>query len=472
METASGPTTGIINAPSCGRHTRKIAWANEDEEAGSSLPISQNDPMDYVTLETISQSIVRHGLTGASETKLLSAFCERCVEAGLALSSAMAVIDTLHPIWEGRAFCWRNDGVEEEPIIEYGSTSTGEAAERWQRSSFYHLLTTGDEEVRRKIGGGDPADFLLLEELLAQGHTDYLALVHRFASAGVIGEMDCIYSHWTTQKSGGFEAADCAALRRLVPTVALALKAASLARIAGTLVEIYLGKDAGQQVLSGRISRGVSERISAVLWFSDLCGFTTIADNSPPDEIIPLLNDYAEIVISAVHEAGGDVLKLIGDGTLAIFKMDDRAEACRAALRAEAQMSRGVEALNARRLAEGRPVTTLRLGLHLGEVFYGNIGSDQRLDFTVVGPAVNEVSRIVSMCRSVDRELLASAEFTAAMPDELRSQFVSVGRFALRGVRRPQELFTLDPDAAPRSTGSPPGQTSGNPKSKNYGANE
>lgn len=110
-------------------------------------------------------------------------------------------------------------------------------------------------------------------------------------------------------------------------------------------------------------------------------------------------------------------------------------------------MKKGIQALNARRLAAGRPVTSLRLGLHIGEVFYGNIGSDERLDFTVVGPAVNEASRIVSMCRSVDRDLLASQEFIASLPNDERARFVSVGRFALRGVRRPQKLFTLDPEA-------------------------
>lgn len=135
--------------------------------------------MDDALLDTISQSVVRQGLAGAGENELLSAFCERCELAGLALSSAIAVIDTLHPIWKGRAFRWRNDGVEEEPMFEYGRTSTGEGEERWHRSAFYHLLTTGDDEVRRKIGSGDPTDFLLLDELLAHGHTDYLALMHR-----------------------------------------------------------------------------------------------------------------------------------------------------------------------------------------------------------------------------------------------------------------------------------------------------
>ena len=219
------------------------------------------------------------------------------------------------------------------------------------------------------------------------------------------------------------------------------LKCVSLSRIAETLVEVYLGKDAGRRVLQGRISRGTAERINAVLWFSDLRGYTSLADSIEPAEVIPLLNDYAEVVISAVHEAGGDVLKLIGDGVLAIFQTTDAAAG---ALRAAREMKRRVAELSARRQAEGRPVTTVRLGLHVGDVFYGNIGSDERLDFTVVGPAVNEVSRIVSMCRSVDRDLLASAEFVAATPAADQARFASVGRFALRGVRRAQELFTLD----------------------------
>jgi adenylate cyclase len=230
-----------------------------------------------------------------------------------------------------------------------------------------------------------------------------------------------------------------------MPTLALTLKCASLARIAGTLVEVYLGRDAGRRVLAGRIARGVAERISAVLWFSDLRGYTTITDSAAPDEIIPLLNDYADVVISAIHQHGGEVLKLIGDGTLAIFRADDAADACARALAAEATMRSAVRVLNARRSGAGHSTTTPYLGLHVGEVFYGNIGSDDRLDFTVVGPAVNEVSRVASMCRSVDRLLLVSEDFRRATPEDARARLVSVGRFALRGVGRAQELFTLDP---------------------------
>ena len=180
------------------------------------------------------------------------------------------------------------------------------------------------------------------------------------------------------------------------------------------------------------------------VWFSDLRGYTRITDTAPPEQVIPLLNDYGEAVITAVHEAGGDVLKLIGDGTLAIFKAEEPARACRHALDAEALARGRIAALNGRRAAAGLPVTQLYLGLHVGEVFYGNIGSPDRLDFTVVGPAVNEASRIAAMCRSAERDVLLSAAFAAAARAEDRAAFVSVGRYALRGVGRAQELFTLE----------------------------
>jgi adenylate cyclase len=401
--------------------------------------------MDHQASEAIGAWVVAQGLAGATEKTLLDGFCERCRAAGIELSRAVAIIDTLHPIYEGRAFRWRNDGIDEESIIEYRSTSTGEAADNWRRSAFYYLMATGADEVRRRLGLGDPADFLNLDVMKAEGNTDFVAFAQRFASDGVIGEMDCFYSQWATRRPDGFRESEIGALRRLVPSLGLAIKCVSLARIAGTLVEVYLGRDAGQRVLAGRISRGVTDRINAVLWFSDLRGYTGITDSAPPAEIIPLLNDYAETAIAAIHDASGDVLKLLGDGTLAIFKADDPAAACAAALAAAADLRRRIARLNERRAAAGRPVTTAYLGLHIGDVFYGNIGSEDRLDFTVVGPAVNEVARIAAMCRSVDRGILLSSEFVAAMDEAERWQFVSVGRYALRGVGRAKELFTLDP---------------------------
>jgi adenylate cyclase len=184
-----------------------------------------------------------------------------------------------------------------------------------------------------------------------------------------------------------------------------------------------------------------------VLWFSDLQGFTRITDTAPPEQIIPLLNDYADAIVSAIQFQGGEVLKLIGDGILAIFDAAAAEDGCGFALDAALHARRGVGALNERRAAAGLPVTRFYLGLHVGEVFYGNIGSVDRLDFTVVGPAVNEASRIAAMCRALDQDVLLSSAFAEAAGAG-RRRLVSVGRYALRGVQQPQELYTLDPEAA------------------------
>jgi adenylate cyclase len=273
-----------------------------------------------------------------------------------------------------------------------------------------------------------------------------VAITDRFAAEGIVGDMDCVYSSWATDAPAGFLDADLADIDRLTPLLALTLKAASLARIARTLVRTYLGRDAGRRVLEGRIARGIADQIEAVLWFSDLQSYTRISDGAAPGEIIPLLNDYAEAIISAIHQHGGDVLKLMGDGTLAIFTAPERSHACRSALAAADSARSNVARVNQRRAPDHLPTTDMYLGLHIGEVFYGNIGSDERLDFTVVGPAVNEVSRIASLCRSVDQQLLVSSAFAAAL-GEPKSRLVSVGRYALRGVARPQDLYTLDPEA-------------------------
>lgn len=403
--------------------------------------------MDTAKATKIARWVTEAGLAGAAEQELLHGFCNRLVAAGLRVARVSMVIDTLHPVYEGRAFRWRReDQANVEPVVTYGRTNVeGPAAENWRRSTYYHLLQTGEDMLRRRIGPGYAADFSILNELASEGQTDYLALIHRFTTDGTIGEMDCIYSSWSTNAESGFANEELNLLRELAPSLALAMKSASLARIAETLVETYLGRDAGRRVLSGRITRGVTDRIQAVLWFSDLHGFTHITETADPEQIIPFLNDYSEAIISSIHEAGGDVLKLIGDGTLAIFKSDDPDEACRCALVAEELMRSKIHSLNQERASRALPVTEAYLGLHIGDVFYGNIGSQDRLDFTVVGPAVNEVSRIAALCRSVERDVLMSSAFFSAASETDRAQLVSVGRYALRGVNRPQELFTLDP---------------------------
>lgn len=404
------------------------------------------DRMDQASTAELIQYLSEAGLRAFSEVDLLRGFCDRLHQAGVPLARALVLIDTLHPVHEGHVFRWRRDGDAFEQVTGYGRVSDGgDAAQKWAVSPFRHLLVSGETDVRRRLSLGETADFPVLEELRAEGQTDYLAAIHRFRE-GALGEMDGVYSSWSTDAQEGFDERQLSFLRQLLPPLALALKCVSLGRVAETLVTTYLGRDAGRRVLSGRIARGVAERISAVLWYSDLRGFTRIADVAAPDEIIPFLNDYANAIISAVHDAGGDALKLMGDGTLAIFTADDPGAACAAALEAETLMRARVRAVSEERSMRGLPTADPYLGLHVGEVFYGNIGSEDRLDFTVVGPAVNEVSRIAALCRSVEKDVLLSSDFASSTTAGARAGLVSVGRYALRGVEKPQELFTLERD--------------------------
>lgn len=402
--------------------------------------------MDRSAVDELADWVTEAGLIGRTDSELMAGFCRRIADAGVPLARAMVILDTLHPIYEGRVLRWRADLTDAVEAVDYGRTNEGEAAENWHRSPFFHLLQSGETVMRRRLAAGDPADFAAIAQARDEGMKDYLALVHRFAAEGVIGEMDCVYSSWATDSPRGFGDGAVIALQRLVPFLDLALKSAALARLAGTLAETYLGRDAGRRVMSGRIARGVADKIGAVLWYSDLRGFTQITDSAPPEQIIPLLNDYADVVVSAVHGHGGDVLKLIGDGTLAIFTGEDRERACLEALAAAARVRQGVADLNRSRAEADLPTTQVYLALHVGDVFYGNVGSKDRLDFTVIGPAVNEVSRILAMSRSVEQDVLVSASFAGAVGAEVRSRLVSVGRFALRGVAQPQELFTPEPN--------------------------
>jgi adenylate cyclase len=411
--------------------------------------------MNEVLFNELSAWMAQAGLAGTPETDIVSMFCDRCVAAGIPLGRVHVFIDTLHPIYEGRLFRW-GYSPDESAMHEYGRTSSEgrdtpgpvsldvQATDVWRRSAHYTMLQTGASLLRRHLNADTKDEFSLLSEWLAAGMTDYVAIITRFAPEGVIGEMDGVYSSWATRVPAGFSDGQIATLKHLVPSLALAIKSVSLARMTRTLMETYLGRDAGRRVLSGRIVRGIAERIDAVVWFSDLRGFTGITDTAP-EQVIPLLNEYSDVIVSAIHEHGGDVLKLIGDGTLAIFAAEDRTHACTAALFAAIAARQGIAELKQVRTAEGKPVTDMYLGLHVGKVFYGNVGSRERLDFTVLGPAVNEASRIAAMCRSVDQPVLMSAAF--ANVGDIKRRLVSVGRYALRGVSHPQELFTLDPDA-------------------------
>ena len=397
---------------------------------------------DPASLFASSRWITENALAGASEAALVEGLVSRLMDLGLALGRVTVGIDTLHPVVGGRGFIWRR-GVGVEPR-EFGR-SDANVDVNWRKSPHYHLLQSGAPSLRRRILPGDnnPREFPVLDDVAAAGMTDYMAYLTRFGETVTIGEMDCVYSSWATDRPEGFSDDDVAALDGLVPPLAAAIMHSTVAQIAETLVETYLGRDAGRRVLQGAIARGTADKIRAVLWFSDLKGFTRLVDSQPPKSIIPLLNDYADALVSAVHQQGGQVLKFIGDGLLATFETGDTVEDCRRALAATEDAFRRAAALKARRAADNLPTTGFYLALHVGDVFYGNIGSAERLDFTVIGPAVNEVTRINGMCRALDQDIVLSSAFAEAAGPAL-DRLVGLGRYALRGVARPQELFTLD----------------------------
>ncbi len=397
---------------------------------------------DPASLLAGSRWITENALAGASEAALVEGLVSRLMDLGLALGRVTVGIDTLHPVVGGRGFIWRR-GVGVEPR-EFGR-SDANVDVNWRKSPHYHLLQSGAPSLRRRILPGDnnPREFPVLDDVAAAGMTDYMAYLTRFGESVTIGEMDCVYSSWATDRPEGFSDDDVAALDGLVPPLAAAIMHSTVARIAETLVETYLGRDAGRRVLKGAIARGTADKIRAVLWFSDLKGFTRLVDSQPPKSIMPLLNDYADVLVSAIHQQGGQVLKFIGDGLLATFETGDTVEDCRRALAATEDAFRRAAALKARRAADNLPTTGFYLALHVGDVFYGNIGSADRLDFTVIGPAVNEVTRINGMCRALEQDLVLSSAFAEAA-GPARDRLVGLGRYALRGVARPQELFTLD----------------------------
>jgi adenylate cyclase len=403
--------------------------------------------MNSAEADEIAAWITEAGLLGVrSDASLTEAFCNRCAEAGLPLGRAFLMIDTLHPLHEARAFFWDQDPAVAFRHEDLGSSREGEGAELWKRSPFFHMIKRRETTMRCRLEAGETRGYPVMQELKDAGHTDYLAIVFRIRHAARVEDVDAFYARWTTVRPGGFTDTEIGHLSRLTPLLGLAIRSATQARLAKTLVEAYLGHDPGRRVLSGSIRRGQVDKINSVLWFSDLKGFTGLSESMESDQLIPFLNDHADAVITAIRAAGGDVLKLIGDGILAIFGGAKPADAAMAAMQAEAEMRKHLAELHSRRALEGVPVAEVYLGLHIGDVFYGNIGSADRLDFTVVGQAVNEVSRIASMCRSADRNVLFSTAFRDALPNDERGKLVSVGRYALRGVGRAQELFTLDPE--------------------------
>lgn len=366
---------------------------------------------------------------------LFDELCWRMIGKGVPLWRATFSTPTLHPQFLGYNFrWWRDRGVTEEYNVRRGIMETQD-----YRESPIRVVMERGEFVRYRLASPEALDAIatypLLGTLRDAGGTDYFAC----PLTSFNGRFQT--TTWTTDRPGGFGDADIAEIQRLMPALAAVADARAMQRIAGTLLDIYLGHSIGQRVLDGEIRRGYGERLRAVLMATDLRGFTALSDRLPGEELIELLDEYFEAVTQPVQSGGGEVLKFIGDGVLAIFALGGRteAEATGAALEAaQASLSR-LGDLNRIRIAANQSPLRVGIGLHLGEVFYGNIGAADRLDFTAIGPAVNLTSRLEGLTKRLDRPIVVSDDFARACERPL----ASLGFHPVRGLSEPAEIFGL-----------------------------
>jgi adenylate cyclase len=393
-------------------------------------------------LEHMTGWIVSATVAGDDEVEILAGVCDRLNAAGFSLVRASLACNLLDPMFDARGVRWLRErgGLEEA----FPRDNEDWSAENWDRSPFRFLVESGERKLRRRLDATyRRGEFPLLDRFQGEGATDYVALLWRVGKSVLLGGGEGLVTSWTTDAPAGFTDAQVEVLSHILPALTLVMMFRTNHRAARTLITTYLGSDAAERVLAGNIVRGRAEPIRAVVWHSDLVGFTRISDTASAATVLALLNDYAEAQVEEIEAHGGHVLKFIGDGIMAIFPHDDTASACRSALDAAAGLHERIAALNLRRAGAGLPVTTAHVALHVGELLYGNLGSARRLDFTVLGPAVNEAARIEALCGSLEQPIIVSSAF-AEMAGDARNRLVSLGRYAMKGVARPQELFTVD----------------------------
>jgi adenylate cyclase len=413
-------------------------------------PISYDDALGRQIIE-LHVWAVGQGLRGTAAAELFEGLCERLVMAGVPLWRAFAGMRTLHPQWGGYGYTWWRDLHAVQPEqFERGD----EYEEDILNSPFAHLIQLAEasrgegdpwRHLRRRLAGPEAQlDFPILEKLAAAGASDYFAEVVRFgADPNPSRGMGVGYS-FATDRPDGFGDDDLTLLQAALPVTSLAMMSHAGHTIASGLLEAYLGGDAGRRVHAGAVQRGSVESVRAVLWYADIRGFTSIADRTPGLMVIDLLDDVFETLTASLRSRGGQVLKFMGDGMLATFPFVDATgdETCRRAIDAAVEAMHALDRLNGARREAGKPAAAVDLALHVGEVLYGNVGAVDRLDFTVIGPAVNEVARIETLCEPLGRKVLVSAEFAAAAGDSGRLE--PLGYRRLRGVQEPRAIYGLD----------------------------
>jgi adenylate cyclase len=377
--------------------------------------------------------------SSADTQRVLAELCDRLVACGIPIGRVGLFVLSLHPQIMGQRFLWKPGAEVDVDSAPFEAFQT----EDFRLSPVRRVMDSGTAVRRQLADANCPIDFATTRELQAQGVTDYLAVPLFFADGTVNA------ASFTTRRPGGFTDAQLAGLEAVIAPLVRVVENRALQRTASTLLDTYVGSHAGSRVLAGQIRRGDTTTIDAAIWLSDMRGFTHLADHLPPQILVDLLNRYFDCQVPAILAHGGEVLKFMGDGLLAIFAIapdgGNSHQVCDAAFAAACEARTAVAASFATAADSADDGVRFGLALHVGKVLYGNIGSGSRLDFTCIGPAVNLAARIEKLTGALGRTILVSDEFARYLP----SKFVPVGEFSLRGFETARPVFGLEDEAGP-----------------------
>jgi adenylate cyclase len=378
----------------------------------------------------ISRWLIRNARFLPGNKEVLQQFCERVADAGMPIDRVSLHQRAFHPQYRGVSRIWYADRPMEEKFLDHGIEKTATYIE-----SPVRLVVEEGQSLDWHLEGTDLLPFPVLDELREQGYTHYVMEPLMYA-VGIINAFS-----WATKRPGGFTPAEMEFMRSLLAPYAAVAELKALRRFVSGILETYVGTEAGKLILDGQVRRGDVREITAALMLFDLRDFTALSDQLSPRAVLRLLNSYFDCVMPPIERHGGEVVEIMGDGVLAIFNHGPErsaAEACNSALAAAAEGLAALADLNRK-----QPGTPLQAGvaLHYGTVSYGNIGSGNRLDFTVIGPDVNLTARIERLCRELDRQLIMSEGFA----DTLGRPMWEIGHFELRGFAKMQRLFELPP---------------------------
>lgn len=394
-------------------------------------PLEQRRFANCTSITDVATWLMTSARQSPDALELLDELCWRLVAAGVPVARMTFHLPTLHPQYYGTGCRWtRATGLTEETLVVHGTRDTA----MYLDSPIRRVVERG-ERVRRRLDGPDAAsDFPILAELKAQGITEYLAVPLELSTRRVAITV-------STDRAGGFRDETLSELAGLAPYLAPLLEIQISRQITSNLLDAYLGQQIGQRVLAGDIVRGRGDTIRAIVWLCDLRGFTRLSDHLPGPQVIAILNAYFERVVNEVHNRGGEILKFMGDGLLAIFAVADAAfapDAAARALDAAVAAIASVDGLAGDPVLEGEPVPRMCVSIHFGDVFFGNIGAVNRLDFTTIGPAVNLLGRLDQLSKRLERRILVTDDFARVCPHPLQS----LGTHPLRGLSEPHEIFT------------------------------